>query len=846
MKKNISILLVALLFNCLSLSAANFTKTYHDEPMPNVLRDIDNAYSEGNISFIFNELEDFTVTVSIKNKTIMEAIYEAVGFYPIRVTKSENNIYLECWQKEANKLKGRLLDENLNPVEFANVHLFNPADTTFISGGVTNQNGDFVIPVDAKEVLLKTNCIGYMPYSSVHKVGSVGTIRIYTNAKILKEVTVEQRHVDYNGDKITAYPTSTQIKHSYDMFSLLNQQPFPGMFVDQFNRTISVFNGSPIILIDGVKRTVQDLYSIQPKNIKKIEYSMNVPMKYADSGASGVIYIYLKDPKSAGGSFYANIVGSVNTGFVDADMGTTYNQGKSQFVLDYIYNLRDYNERIVNRNESYIGDDFNVNFKEEGSESPMYYNQHRINFGYNYRHDKSLLFSAKLRNSLFDSHKEEMGLVEDSYSGNYNRLTSIKNYSYTPSLDLYMRKEWNDGHTLEVQVVGSLSDDDYERTYDDEYDNGETKSYPSKVDTDYKSLISEVTYQKTLGSKTSLSTGFQNRLSKSENDYVLNDYTTSLDQNNNYAYMNLSQRIGKMSLNIGTGVKYIKMKSENNEREFTHNITSFNLSGSPRKSLYISLAGSYNPVTPGLSQLTDLVQVSNDYLSINGNPNLKPSHSLNTRMSIATDIKKKLGIILVNTLNYTIDPMYTTVEYMGNKKFLRYSDNYDNWLRYEARLVLTLNEVLNKHLTARLETYYNHYKTQGEDWSHSLNSMGMSLNVTAYLNKWTVQMYYRMPYKTLGANTISKTEPWNYVMVGYRHKNWFFGGSWYFPLQSKGTEYPQWYLSKTYKGYGCATIKDNANMVSFNVRYNVAFGKLFGKTKRTLNNTASSADVMTL
>lgn len=847
MRKILITIMALFVFSAMNLSAQNITKSYYDEPMPNVLRDIDNIYTNGNINFIFNELEDFTVTVSIKNKSVVEAIYEVVGFYPIKVTHIEDNIYLECWQKEANRIKGRLLDENLHPVQYANVQLFNPNDNTFITGGVSNANGDFVIPCNAKEVLLKTQCIGYMPYSRVYSVGSIGTVRLHTNAKLLSELKVEQNQIEYNGDKITAYPTATQIKHSNDFFSLLNQQPFPGLFVDELNRSISAFNGSPIILIDGAKRTTKDLYSIQPKNIKKIEYSMNVPVKYANSGASGVLYVYLKDPKSAGGSFYVDFNASPTTGFVNADVGASYNQGKSQFTLDYMFSFRDYNERIIDREESYIGEDFRVDFKEEGSSSPFDYNTHDIKAGYNYRHDNTMYFSAKFNNEIFTRHAEEAGYVQDSYSGNYNRVTSNRDYVYTPSLDLYVQKEWKGGNTLEAQVVGTLTDKGYERTYNDEYETGDVKSYPSKVNTDHQSLVSEISYRKTITQKTQLSVGIQNELSKSENNYVLNDYITTLEEKNSYAYVNLTQRVGKMTLNLGTGLKYIKMKSEKNEREFTRNITSLSLAGNPLNKLYVSLTGSYTPNIPGLSALTDLEQVNNGYLLVNGNPNLKAGHRFNTRLSLATDIKKKLGIVLVNTFNTAINPLYENIVYKGNGKFLAYSDNYDRWQVYEARLVLTFNEIFNKHFTARVESFYQNYRTQGSDWKHSLNSFGMNFVAIGYFGKWTAQMNYRLPYKTLSGEKVSKTEPWSTISIGYRHKNWFFAVSGNQLFKKKGTEYPFWFLGETLKGSGNCYIKDNLNMVTFVMRYNVNFGKLFGKTKtRSLNNQGSGAAVMTL
>lgn len=831
------------------LYAQSFSKNYIDEPLPNVLRDIDAVYTDGNINFIFNELEDFTVTANVKATTVVQAIYKVVGFYPIQVSKKDNDIYLECWQKESGRIKGRLLDENMSPVEFANVHLFNPVDSSYITGGVSNANGDFVIPIDANRVLMKINCLGYMPYSKVHDTKNIGIIRMLTNAKVLSEVKVEQSQFVYDGDKMVAYPTATQLKHSYDFFSLLNMQPFAGLYVDEMNRTINVMGGQPVVLIDGVKCTSRDLLTIQPKNIKRIEYSMNVPMKYQDSGVSGIIYVYLKNPKAAGGSVYFNGLSAVNAGFVNADVVATYNQGKSQFTLDYGFEYRNYKQRVIDNKYSYIGDDFRVDLNEIGSESPFDYNDHILNAGYNYRHDNTMLFSAKLKNEFFTRHASEAGYVEDSFMGGYNRVTANRSYSYQPSLDLYLQKEWKGGHTLEAQVVGSLSDDGYERTYNDQIEEtGEMMYFPSKVNTDHLSLVSEVAYKKTVSKKSILSAGLQNQLSKTENEYVVNDYTTTLQTNNNYAYVNYQQIIGKKtSLNLGTGVKYIQMQSESNNRDFVRNLSSLNFTSTPLSNLYLSLTGSYTPIIPSLSSLTDLVQVNNEYLLINGNPDLESGHRFATRFAISTDYKKKLGATLVNTLNYSINPYYTCVSYLGNGKFLGRAENYNKWLSYEARLALTLNEVFNKHFSARLEAHYHRYETSGDDWQHFINSLGVNCTLTGTFGNFMAQMQYRLPYKTLSGETVSMTEEGSQLTLGYRYKNWNFMASGFYLFSKSGTEYPKWTLSEVNPVTLNCYIKDNANMFVLSVKYNVSFGKLFGNTKkRTLNNSSVGAAVMTL
>lgn len=50
-------------------------------------------------------------------------------------------------------MMGRIVDTRHQPVDFANVALLNVSDSSLITGGVTNENGQFVIPCEVKRRL---------------------------------------------------------------------------------------------------------------------------------------------------------------------------------------------------------------------------------------------------------------------------------------------------------------------------------------------------------------------------------------------------------------------------------------------------------------------------------------------------------------------------------------------------------------------------------------------------------------------------------------------------------------------------------------------------------------------
>lgn len=107
---------------CLLVQASfgqRISRSYNNRSMSEVLKDLDKATRRYKISFIYNELEDFTVTTSFRNLDLQEALGRVFGFYPMKATIEDSLIFVECTQKEPTKLMGRVIDERHRPVEFA-------------------------------------------------------------------------------------------------------------------------------------------------------------------------------------------------------------------------------------------------------------------------------------------------------------------------------------------------------------------------------------------------------------------------------------------------------------------------------------------------------------------------------------------------------------------------------------------------------------------------------------------------------------------------------------------------------------------------------------------------------
>ena len=222
---------------CLCIATAAFgqrvTRTFNDVSMSEALKWLNERGGEYNISFLYNELEDFRVTTSVKNKSVPDAIQQLIGFYPIKMTVQGKEIAVECPQKASTRYKGTVLDETGQPLPYANVALLSPRDSTLITGGVTNESGLFVIPCDQSGVLARITYVGYRPVYRHCKTPHLGTIKMQPDQYALDGVTVK-------GAK--------QLVRATDRGILANVQ---GTVLEQFGSVTEMLTHLPLMMSDG-------------------------------------------------------------------------------------------------------------------------------------------------------------------------------------------------------------------------------------------------------------------------------------------------------------------------------------------------------------------------------------------------------------------------------------------------------------------------------------------------------------------------------------------------------------------------------------------------------------------
>ncbi len=705
--------------------------------------------------------------------------------------------------------------------------------------------GAFTLNTPGKNAAtLSVTATGYGQAEIVISEGGhdIKDLKIYLpDINTLEAVTVTATATTVRNGRTIIYPSAHEASASASTVELFQKLPLPGLSADPINRSLSVDGGSPMILIDGVPSAMSDINVLNAKDIERVEYSRVTPARYADKGYKGLLQITLKR-RTDGGSIELWARSATATAFVDDQVNATYHQGPSQFKLYFYNSWRNYQRVYDNTTQSYVGDDFRVDLKSH-DRNPFNYVVNQLQLGYTYRPDSKTLFSAKLSGSINPSSRRYITSTEDSYAGDYESTSKTKNKYTSPSLDLFFRRDFDDANSLEIQAVGTLRFEDYNRLNTYNIDPANPQTYEVEIDNTRRSLITEIAYRHKFDNASELGAGFQNTLSHSRNKYLGTDYRPILTENNNYGYVNYSLSVDKFNFRVATGVKIFRMENGGNKRNFVRNLSSADINWNINDKWGLQANFSYTPSIPGLSALTDYEQQTTPYLIDNGNPNLKVAEYFNYRLMTSFS-HKKFYASLTAYYNNANNPRTDEYFYLGDKKFLSQTVNYKTNEGAGVSLQMKLSGIAGFGANVRLDVDWTH--TQGTTWNKNLTTFYAYGSFWWSRGPWTISYWRKIPCKNLHGPYIGKEENGDGLSVTFRpDKHWMLQAGWWY-MFARGTEYPQWNISTTAPAYIDRYIKDNANMVVITASYTADFGSIFRSGRRSLNNADNSSSILQL
>ncbi len=276
-------------------------------------------------------------------------------------------------------MSGIVKDKKDNlPLPYVSVTLKSSKDSSFVTGGVTNEEGLFALTnIKQGEYYIQVSYVGYQSIKNSVLVGSLssflnlGTITLEEDSKTLKEIEVSAKQDEVSGkmDKKTFNVGDNTAQAGGSV--LQSMKNLPGVTVDQ-NGKVQIRGSEKVtILIDGKQTALSgfdnqsSLDNIPASAIEKIEIINNPSAKYDANGNAGIINIIYKKTKQDGFSGKAGIAGGLgalwikkenlpsirpqfqNTPKVNPSLSLNYRKNKVNvfFKGDYLYT------QTLNKNE---------------------------------------------------------------------------------------------------------------------------------------------------------------------------------------------------------------------------------------------------------------------------------------------------------------------------------------------------------------------------------------------------------------------------------------------------------------------------------------------------------------
>lgn len=690
MIKNFMITLIAL-FCFTNVQAQKITRSYDNVSMSEVLRDLNEQSREYNISFLYNELEDYRVTTNIKHKSVTDAIMQVIGFYPIRVVKrGENEIYVECTHKTEHHLTGTIIDENRQPVPYANIYLLHPSDSTVIGGGVSNEAGVFVIPYELPTVLARVSFVGYRTTYRLCSKEQVGFIQIKPEAQTIKGILVtgERPKVQLQGNSLVMNVEGTVMERMGTAEDVLSRVPMISKKGEAFE---ILGKGVPQIYLNNRKLTdLQELKNIQSDNIKNVEVIQNPGARY-DATVNAVIIIRTK--RSAGEGLGVELTSWSRKGCGYANnerINLTYRKGG----LELFANLFGaYNKRCSSGEfeQTIFADTLWVITNRQNNNSRNPYFEGRIGFNYQLNDNNSFggfyqntYDYVKTRSEYDDDIHYDGHIYDHLQNSGIRRAEGMPNHQvnlyYTGKVskfgidfnaDYTFRKQRNSNRQLE------LSEKDLDRDVNTE---NLTRSnlFAEKLIVSYPLLKGQIEVGEEY-TNTRWESNFNN-----PEGYIANSNNEQHEQAI-APFVELRQRIGRIRLSAGLRYEHVEseyydggIRRDEQCRTYDDLFPSLALSTSV-KNWQLSISYAKRTTRPSYWQLSSDVIYENRLNLQTGNPYLKPIkyHNLNAMIMWK-------WLYLATNFSHCVDPILYTAESVENDSkinFVTYK-NYDHadWL----------------------------------------------------------------------------------------------------------------------------------------------------------------------
>ena len=91
----------------------------------------------------------------------------------------------------AQTITGKLVDEQNQPLPYANIVLLSLPDSAFVNGTISGEDGTFTLEATSKEQIIKISSIGYGTIYKPTNPANLGVVQLFSNTQQLGEVVIK-------------------------------------------------------------------------------------------------------------------------------------------------------------------------------------------------------------------------------------------------------------------------------------------------------------------------------------------------------------------------------------------------------------------------------------------------------------------------------------------------------------------------------------------------------------------------------------------------------------------------------------------------------------------------------
>lgn len=374
--------------------------------------------------------------------------------------------------RQSNKIKitGKVVEKTTRqPLEYATITFFFPNNPKPVSGGITDNKGEFAIEVNPGTYNIKAEFISFRATDINNRKLSadtnLGTIELSEDVTQLNEVVIraESTTVDIKLDKKVYNVGQDLMVKGGTVSDVLDN--IPSVTVDADGTIALRGNENVRVLIDGrpsnAINIAEALRLIPADAIDKVEVVTNPSARYDSEGGGGLLNIILKKGKNQGVN--GTIIGTAgNPESYGLSANVNYKTKDFNLFTTSGYNSRTNPGKGITNTEYFDDSGNTTNFINERRDNERKNKGFNTNFGFDWYLNKSTTWTNALNFRKYSGENPER-VFYDNFDENHDYLSTDYRINQQQSHDIDLEYSTNfvknfkkEGHKLTFD--GSFSD----------------------------------------------------------------------------------------------------------------------------------------------------------------------------------------------------------------------------------------------------------------------------------------------------------------------------------------------------------------------------------------------------